>query len=132
MTIEKPVSCQSVNIMTRDTVKRRVVSQKNHPTKGTLKKKPIESLTAVKPPRAGVSGLVVIVLRLFLFHAPKLFVCLQEAPKHILFSLLTPCTTYFPSYLTLKISDLTSPDVIFVKSFLTVSSCFYGQNRSKF
>ena len=38
---------------------------------------------------------------------PNLFVCLQEAPKHILFSILTPCTTYFPSYLTLKISSLT-------------------------
>ena len=33
--------------------------------------------------------------------------CLQEAPKHILFSLLTPCTTYFPRSLTLKISPLT-------------------------
>ena len=64
--------------------------------------KTIESLTAVKPP-----GLVVIVFRLF-FYAPQLFVCLQEAPKHIMFFLLTPCVTCFPSYLSLKISHLTS------------------------
>ena len=42
------------------------------------------------------------------FHAPNLFVYLQEALKHIVFSLLTPCVTYFPSYLSLKISSLTS------------------------
>ena len=34
--------------------------------------------------------------------------CLQEAQKHILFSLLTICITCFRSYLTLKISPLTS------------------------
>ena len=44
----------------------------------------------------------------FFFHAPNLFVCLQEAPKHILFSLLTPCITCFPSYLAIKISPLNS------------------------
>ena len=33
----------------------------------------------------GVSGLVVKVLRLFFFHAPNLFVCLQEAPKQMAF-----------------------------------------------
>ena len=37
------------------------------------------------------------------FHAPNLFVCLQEALKYILFSFLTPCVTCFPSYLSLKI-----------------------------
>ena len=41
------------------------------------------------------------------FHAPNLFVCLQEATKHILFSLLTPCITCFPSFLTFNISPLT-------------------------
>ena len=45
---------------------------------------------------------------LVFFHAPKLFVCLHEAPKHIFLSLWTPCITCFPSYLTLKISPLTS------------------------
>ena len=37
-----------------------------------------------------------------------LFVFLQEAPKHILCSLLTPYITCFPSYLILKIPPLTS------------------------
>ena len=37
------------------------------------------------------------------FLAPNLFVCLQEAPKHVFFlTLNSPCTTYLPSYLTLK------------------------------
>ena len=40
-------------------------------------------------------GLVVILLKLFL-----------TCSKHILFSLLPPCVTCFPSYLTLKISPL--------------------------
>ena len=60
------------------------------------------------------------------FHAPNLFVCLREAPKHILFSLLTLCITSFSSYFT---QYLTS-HLIFVKSCPTISWCFYGQNRS--
>ena len=82
-----------------------------------------------------------------MIHAPNLFLCLQEALKHILFSLITSCITRFSSYLTLKISHLTSflskvvrllPHVFMVKTSLKVYksvSCltqhqYYKKNRS--
>ena len=53
----------------------------------------------------GVSVLMVIVLRSFLLLcAPKLFVWLKEAPKHVFYSLQTPYITPFQIYLTLQIS----------------------------
>ena len=75
-----------------------ILKEKNlfqHFIKGS-RKKTIESLNV-----RGVSRSVDKVLRLFF---PNLFVCFQEAPKHILFSLLTPCVKCFPSHLSLKIS----------------------------
>ena len=54
-----------------------------------------------------LSGQLFAILAVF-FHAPNLSVCPQEAPRLILFSLITPCITCFLSYLTLKISPLTS------------------------
>ena len=61
--------------------------------------------------------------RLVFFSMLQTYLCTSRKP-----SLLTPCATCFSSYLSLKISPLTS---FFVKSCPTVGLYFRGQNKSK-
>ena len=97
-------------------------------SKGSLKKKPIESLTAVKPPQGGgVSGMVVIVLRLF-FPCSKPIVVPPGSPKkYLVFTLNSMYHIFSKLFYSQNLTSLGS-HLIFVQSCSTVCSCFYGHN----
>ena len=74
-----------------------------------------------------VSGLVVVVLRVFFLHAPNIFVWLRDAPKHIL------CTLHISHVFKVFLDPLyLAFHLIKLYICLIVSSCFYAQNKPTF